>query len=72
MLKCEPHPYLVVGERVRIKQGPLADFEGVLLRKKGTLRVVISLEMIMKSIAIEVDVTDVEPIGTKLNLPLRA
>lgn len=72
MLKCEPHPYLVIGERVRIKNGPLSDFEGVLLRKKGAVRVVISLEMIMKSVAIEVDVTDVEPVGIKVNRPLRA
>ena len=37
-LRFEPHPYLVVGERARIKAGPLAGMEGVLLRKKDNLR----------------------------------
>ncbi len=66
-LKWEPHPYLVVGEKTRIKTGPLAGFEGVLLRKKGLLRVVISLELIMKSVAVEVNATDVEPIGPRVS-----
>ena len=63
-IKCEPHPYLVVGERVRIKGGSLEGMEGVLLRKKGLLRVVLSLDLIMKSVAVEVDVDSVEPVPT--------
>lgn len=69
-LNCEPHPYLVVGERARITKGPLAGFEGVLVRKKGALRVVISLNLIMKSIAVEVDAADVEPIRIRVSCPL--
>ena len=69
--KCEPHPYLVVGERVRIKNGPLLGVEGVLLRKKGTLRVVVSLDMIMKSVAIEVDADDVEAVAPAFQEPLQ-
>lgn len=69
---CEPHPYLVVGEKARIKKGPLEGFEGVLVRKKGGLRVVISLELIMKSIAIEVDATEVEPVGSQVVCPITA
>lgn len=68
-LNCEPHPYLVVGERVRIMHGPLAGIEGVLARKKGALRVVISLNLIMKSIAVEVDAADVEPVGITVSCP---
>lgn len=71
-LNCEPHPYLVVGERVRIKKGPLAGFEGILVRKKGALRVVISLNLILRSIAIEVDAADVEPIGIRVTFPSTA
>jgi transcription termination/antitermination protein NusG len=71
-LNCEPHPYLVVGEKARIRKGPLEGFEGVLTRKKGALRVVISLTQIMKSIAIEVDANDVEPIGKRISCPLTA
>ena len=61
-IKCEPHPYLKVGERVRIKSGTLEGMEGVLLRKKGMLRVVLSLDLIMKSVAVEVDADNVEPV----------
>jgi len=34
-LRAEPHPYLKVGRHVRIRSGPLAGLEGILLRKKG-------------------------------------
>lgn len=59
--KFEPHPYLTVGEKVRIKAGVMAGVEGVLVRKKNDLRVVLSLDLIMRSIAVEVDADDVEP-----------
>jgi len=62
--KIEPHPYLVVGERVRIKAGVMAGVEGVLVRKKNELRVVLSLDSIMRSVAVEVDGNDVEPVST--------
>ena len=61
-IKCEPHPYLKVGERVRIKCGTLEGMEGILLRKKGLLRVVLSLDLIMKSVAVEVDADNVEAV----------
>jgi transcription antitermination factor NusG len=61
--KIEPHPFLNVGERVRVKAGAMAGIEGVLIRKKNEFRVVITLDAIMRSIAVEVDATDVEPAG---------
>lgn len=64
-LKAEPHPYLKIGRRVRIKAGPLEGAEGILLRKKGVLRVVLSVDLIMRSVVIEVEVADVEPIREK-------
>ena len=60
--KVEPHPYLVVGERVRIKSGPAAGVEGVLLRKKNDFRVVLTLAHVMRSVVIEVDADEVDPI----------
>lgn len=59
--KIEPHPYLVIGERVRIKAGPMAGMEGVLIRKKNNFRVVLALDVIMQCVAVEVDAADLEP-----------
>jgi transcription antitermination factor NusG len=59
---AEPHAYLTVGRRVRIKSGPLAELEGVLIRKKNTFRVVVSLDLIARSAAVEVDAADLERI----------
>jgi transcription antitermination factor NusG len=56
-----PHPYLTVGRRVRIVQGALAGAEGVLLRRKGRMKVVISVDLIMQSVAVEVNACDLEP-----------
>jgi transcription antitermination factor NusG len=61
--KIEPHPYLVVGERVRIMAGVMAGVEGVLVRKKNDLRVVLSLDTIMRSVAVEVNADDIEPVA---------
>jgi transcription antitermination factor NusG len=59
--KIEPHPYLVIGERVRITAGAMTGIEGVLVRKKNHLRVVIALDVLMRSVAVEVDECDLEP-----------
>ncbi len=58
--KFEPHPYLVLGSRVRIASGPLTGVTGVLTRKKGGLRVVLSIDLIRQSVAVEVDIGEVE------------
>jgi transcription antitermination factor NusG len=62
-LRMEPHPYLVVGKRVRIKDGPLAEMTGILVRRKGRCRLVLSITSIERSLAVEVDASDVEPVG---------
>jgi len=61
-LRIEPHPFLTVGSRVRLKQGPLEGLEGILVRKKNTHRVVLSVSLISSSASVEVDSTDVEKI----------
>jgi transcription antitermination factor NusG len=58
--KFEPHPYLVIGSRVRIKSGPLAGMNGVLTRKKSGLRVVLSIDLIRQSVAVEVGMDEIE------------
>ena len=65
MRKIEPHPYLTAGERVRIKAGVMAGVEGILVRKKNDFRVVLSLDAIMRSVAVEVDADDIEPVSAQ-------
>jgi transcription antitermination factor NusG len=58
----EPHPYLQVGHRVRVKAGPLQGLQGLLVRKKNSARFVMSLDLIMRSVSVEIDVADLEPL----------
>jgi len=54
-LPVGPHPFLRCGDRVRITEGPLIGVEGILVRKKTSFRLVLSAELLGKSIAVEVD-----------------
>lgn len=60
-IKASPHPYLTVGRRVRVTAGPLTGREGILLRRKGALRMVLSIDLIQKSIVVDVDAGSLEP-----------
>jgi len=53
--RVEPHPLLKCGDCVRVKCGPLAGVRGVLVRKKNIYRLVLSVEMLGKAAAVEVD-----------------
>jgi transcription antitermination factor NusG len=61
--KIEPHPYLAVGTKVRIRCGAMAGTEGILLRVKNDFRVVLTMEMINRSVAVEVTLNDIEPVS---------
>lgn len=54
----EPHPYLAAGRRVRVRSGPLQGLEGTILRRKNKTRFVLSFELIMRSVAVEIDETE--------------
>jgi len=58
--QVEPHPFLKCGDLVRIKSGPLEGIEGILVRKTRGIRLVLSVEMLSKSAAVEVDANMVE------------
>jgi transcription antitermination factor NusG len=58
----EPHPFLRCGERVRVVRGSLEGVEGVLTRKKNLYRLVLSVEMLAQSVAVEIDALDVVPV----------
>ncbi len=57
-----PHPFLAAGDRVRIVDGTLAGVEGAYVRSGQDSKLVISIEMIQRSVAINVDGCDVEPV----------
>lgn len=57
-LRAEPHPFLTAGRRVRIVRGPLESMEGIIVRRKNRVRFVISLELIQRSVAVEVEDAD--------------
>lgn len=52
--RIEPHAQAEVGDRVCIRTGPMEGLEGILIRQKNDLRVVLTLEMIGRSVAVEV------------------
>lgn len=61
---AEPHPLLRVGQRARICSGAFAGMEGIVVRKKNSFRVVLTLDTIMQSFAVEVDGKELEPLDS--------
>jgi transcription antitermination factor NusG len=60
--RLEPYRELVVGERVRIKSGSMQGVQGTLVRKKSSLRFVLTLELINQHAAVEVAADELEPV----------
>jgi len=63
--KTEPHPFLKCGDRVRLRAGPLQGLEGILLRKRNVWKLLVSVEMLQRSVAVEVDASMVERVSLK-------
>jgi transcription antitermination factor NusG len=63
-MKAEPHPFLKIGDRVRIKSGCLAGIEGILIRKASGSRFVLNVDLIMQAASVEMSAEDVEPIAS--------
>lgn len=53
--RLEPVPFLKAGDRIMVRHGPLAGLEGILVAKRDSLRVVISVELLARSVAVEID-----------------
>lgn len=77
-LPRQPWPYLQVGQRVRIEHGALCGLEGILLNFKGDHRLVLSVTLLRRSVAAEIDSAWVTPIherphagvSTRANRPM--
>lgn len=61
---AEPCPYLKVGKKVRVIRGPMAGSEGILVRKKEKYRFVLSIDVLMRSVAVEVDAGDLQAVSS--------
>jgi len=60
--KVEPHPFLRAGRKVRVHSGPFQGLEGVVVRRKDRCRLIFSIDLIQRSLAIEVDEADLEAV----------
>lgn len=62
-VQAEPHPFLRCGDRVRVLAGPLRGLEGILIRKKNWCKLILSIEMLQRSVAVEVDAAMVQRVS---------
>ena len=69
-LQAEPWPYLEVGQRVRIESDPLQGLEGILTNFKGRHRIVVSVTLLRRSVALDIDRSCVVPIGSATGSPV--
>jgi transcription antitermination factor NusG len=60
---CSPHPFLQAGDRVRVVRGALVGLEGTFIRHGGQSKLVVSVEMIQRSVSVNVAASDVEPVS---------
>jgi len=63
-IRLEPWPYVEIGERVRIQDDVFDGMEGILTSIKGTDRVVISVTLLRRSVALEIDRSRIVPLGS--------
>src|SRR3989338_8679358 len=61
-IEIDPFPYLREGERVYVRSGPFKGVEGYIIRKGKHCRLIVSLNLLMQSVSVEVDAARVEPI----------
>ncbi len=67
--RMEPHVGIEVGERVRITTGPMCDAEGILERRKNDLRVILRLDMLARSVSVEVGANEIERVDNFVERP---
>jgi transcription antitermination factor NusG len=58
--RAEPHPYLQAGRRARVRSGPFEGMEGIIVRRKNSSRLVISLELLQRAMVVNVEESSLE------------
>jgi transcription antitermination factor NusG len=61
-IQVEPWPYLEIGQKIRIEQDPFQGLEGILISFKGGYRVVVSVSLLRRSVALEIDRSCIRPV----------
>jgi transcription antitermination factor NusG len=61
--RVEPWPYLELGQRIRIEEDALQGLEGILINFKGNHRVIVSVSLLRRSVALEIDRSCVRPVS---------
>lgn len=61
--RAEPWPYLELGQKIRIESDALMGLEGILINFKGNHRIVVSVSLLRRSVALEIDRSCVRPVG---------
>jgi transcription antitermination factor NusG len=64
-LTVEPHDCLQEGDTVRVTKGPLTGIEGSFIQYRGSCRLILSVPLIQRSVAVEIDRLCVEPISKR-------
>jgi transcription antitermination factor NusG len=64
-LAVRPWPHLKPGDRVRVEHGPLRGVEGILLKEKESLRLIVGVELLQRSIAVELEPESIVPLRAK-------
>ena len=73
---CEPWPFLQIGQKVCVERGPLAGTEGIVALVKNSYRLVISVNLLQRSVAVEIDrdclrpIRNDQPASTNTRLPV--
>jgi len=57
-----PHPYLETGQIVRVIDGPLKGVEGIFVAEKNRVKLIISVDILYRSVSVSIEATDVEPV----------
>jgi transcription antitermination factor NusG len=73
-LLAEPYPFLEVGQRVRLEEGPLAGLEGFLVEVRKQQRIAVSVSLLKRSVAVEIDrhwVRPLDPSGREVAIQIR-
>jgi transcription antitermination factor NusG len=68
-LELEPHPYPPVGEHIRLQNGPLRGIDGIILAHEGEDRLVVSVTLLQRSVAVQIERDWLAPLELEVSTP---